>query len=156
VRPLRGAAVKDRMSAKEYRAGGARLPTETQECRWLVDWADATRWNGIKISHVLVHVPNGAFHGADRKAGAVVARKLREQGLKEGVYDYIVPVPIWSARCSGLWLEMKRTKGGRVSGEQRDFSMLMKRFGWRCEVAKGWVEASAIIQDHLKQWERRA
>ncbi len=138
------------MSADEYRKGAARVPTEAQECRWLVDWADATRWNGIKISHVLVHVPNGAFHGADRKAGAVIARKLSEQGLKEGVYDYIVPVPTWSVRCPGLWLEMKRTKGGRVSDDQRDFSVLMKQFGWRCEVAKGWVDGARIIANYLR------
>ena len=132
------------------------VPSEHEECRWLIEWASTQRFNGWKLSDVLVHVPNGAFHGADRKAGAVVARKLREQGLQAGVFDYILPVPILRLSCPGLWLEMKRTRGGVVSEEQKKFQSRMMQLGWRCEIAKGWVEASTIIQDHLKKWERGA
>lgn len=139
------------MSAKEYRARAAPVPTEFEECRWLFQWAQATRWKNLKISDVLVHVPNGAYHGADRKAGAVIARKLREQGLQAGVADYIVPVPIWTRNCPGLWLEMKRTRGGTVSDDQKKFRARMESFGWACEVALGWVQAAAIIQKHLSE-----
>jgi hypothetical protein len=132
------------------------VPSEHEECRWLIEWAQTQRFNGWKLSEVLVHVPNGAFHGADRKAGAVVARKLREQGLQPGVFDYILPVPILRIGCPGLWIEMKRTRGGVVSEEQKKFQERMQQLGWRCEIAKGWVEASSIIQDHLKKWERGA
>lgn len=132
------------------------VPSEHEECRWLIEWAATQRFNGWKLSEILVHVPNGAFHGADRKAGAVVARKLREQGLLPGAFDYILPVPILRLGCPGLWLEMKRTRGGIVSEEQKKFAARMVQLGWRCEIAKGWVEASSIIQDHLKKWERGA
>lgn len=148
---------KDRMSAAEYRAGAAKVPAEAEECKWLVEWAD-TKWFGDwRISQVLVHVPNGAYHGADRKSGAVVARKLREQGLQAGVFDYILPVPTTAMSalgmqfCPGLWLEMKRTRGGTVSEEQKKFMARMQRLGWQCAIAKGWVEAARIIEAYLQR-----
>lgn len=149
MHPLRGAAVTDRMSADEYRKGAAKVPSEFDECCWLVQWAQATRWRGEPISKVLIHVPNGGFFGIDRKAAAVIGQKLKQQGLQPGVSDYIVPVPIISLGIPGLWLEMKRTRGGTVSEEQKAFRKRMESFGWQCEVAKGWVEAARIIQDYL-------
>lgn len=130
------------------------VPSEHEECRWLIEWAQTQRFGIWRLSDVLVHVPNGAFHGADRKAGAVVARKLREQGLQAGVFDYILPVPILKLGCPGLWLEMKRTRGGVVSEEQKKFQGRMQHLGWQCEIAKGWVEASHYIRDYLKKRER--
>jgi hypothetical protein len=143
----------DRMSAAQYRAGAAKVPTEAQECKWLFDWAQTQHYQGWKLSDLLVHVPNGAYHGADRKAGAVVARKLREQGLHAGAFDYILPVPKLRADlrfCPGLWLEMKRTRGGSVSDDQKTFMDSMLQLGWRCEIAKGWIVASKIIEDYLR------
>lgn len=126
------------------------VPTESQECRWLIEWAETQRFQGWKVSDILVHVPNGAYHGRDRKAGAVVARKLREQGLLAGVFDYILPVPLWTQKCPGLWLEMKRTKRGVVSDDQQQFRGRMLQLGWRCEVALGWVRAAEFITAHLR------
>jgi hypothetical protein len=142
---------KDRMSAAEYRAGAAGIPTEAEECKRLMEWAHMRVWSGWRLAELLVHIPNGAFHGADRKSGAVVARKLREQGLQAGVFDYLLPVPIVMdlTVCPGLWLEMKRTKGGVVSSEQTAFQRRMQQLGWRCAIAKGWIEASRIIDDYL-------
>lgn len=144
--------MKDRMSAAEYRAGAAKVPLEAQECKWLFEWAQTQRFRGWKLSEVLLLVPNGAYHGADRKAGAVVARKLREQGLQEGVFDYVLPVPILRVGaefCPGLWLEMKRTRGGTVSEDQKKFKNRMEQLGWQCEIAKGWIEAARFIDEYL-------
>lgn len=140
----------DRMSAAEYRAGAAGIPTEAEECKRLMEWAYSQKWDGWRLSDLLVHVPNGAFHGADRESGAVVARKLREQGLQPGVFDYILPVPWIRLGIPGLWLEMKRTKRGVVSSDQVEFQLRMEHLGWRCEIAKGWIEASTIIQAYLQ------
>jgi hypothetical protein len=146
--------VKDRMSAEEYRKGAAKVPAEFEECCWLTDWARATRWRGRPIAEVLIHVPNGGFFGVDRTAAAVIGQKLKQQGLQPGVFDYCIPVPLWHRRCPGLWLEMKRTKGGAVSDDQHAFAARMEAFGWRCEVAKGWIAAQAIILDHLSGSEK--
>lgn len=138
---------KKRKSAKPPKLP---VPTEHEECKWLMDWAATQRFKGWPLAEILIHVPNGAFHGKDRRAGAVVARKLREQGLKPGVSDYILPVPLWTKKCPGLWLEMKRTQGGTVSDEQTQFHARMMQMGWRCEVTKGWLEASKVITLYLR------
>jgi hypothetical protein len=137
-------------AAKNTRKPRMPVPTEHEECKWLIDWAKTQRFNGWPLSDILVHVPNGAFHGRDRTVGAVIGGKLRAQGMQAGVYDYILPVPIWTKKCPGLWLEMKRTQGGQVSDEQKEFHGRMLQLGWRCEVAKGWVAASKIITEYLK------
>ena len=145
---------KDRMSVDEYKRaiGGAVLPTEEEECAWLFNWAALTRWRGRPVSKVLVHIPNGAYLGADPKTRAITMGKLKSMGLQPGVFDYIVPVPVMAQGriVPGLWLEMKRTKGGAVSDDQKEFRDSMQALGWRCEIAKGWIEAAKIIDDHLK------
>jgi len=150
---------KDRMSVEEYKrdAGGA-VPTEEEECAWLFQWAQLTRWRGAPIADVLVHVPNGAYLGADPKTRAITMGKLKAMGLQPGVFDYLIPVlclapqkGCYTPPCPGLWLEMKRTKGGTVSAEQKTFRVRMETLHWRCEIAKGWIEASKIIEGYLQE-----
>ena len=58
-------------------------------------------------------IPNGGLRSKK------TAARLKAEGVKAGVPDIFLPVSvgIWS----GLFVEMKRTKGGRLSDEQRDF-----------------------------------
>lgn len=124
------------------------VPPEEDECVNLFQWAQTLRWRGRPIGEYVIHVPNGAYLGADARTRAITMGKLKAMGVQPGVYDYIVPVPLLA--CPGLWLEMKRTKGGVVSDDQKAFKRRMVELGWRCEVAKGWVEASHIIEEHLE------
>lgn len=128
-----------------------RAPTEEQEAKWLFTWSQTQRWRGEPLSNYLIAIPNGAYLGKDPKTRAITMGILKATGVQPGVYDYIVPVPtitngiIWP----GLWLELKRTKDGRESREQKDFAKRMGLLGWRCQVAKGWVDASQKIQTYL-------
>jgi hypothetical protein len=124
-------------------------PDEHTECVDLVAWAYLNKHAGFRLSDLLVRIPNGAYHGRDRKAGAVIARKLREEGLQPGTFDYILPVP-QSSSVPGLWLEMKRTRGGTTSKDQIEFADRMRSFGWQCDVAKGSREAQGIIEEYLR------
>lgn len=138
----------DRMSVAEYRArGGTTIPTEEQECTWLFEWARMTRRSGMLIADILIHVPNGAYLGADKVTRGITMGKLKAMGLQPGCFDYIIPVQ--RGRYPGLWLEMKRTKGGVVSSEQVDFALRMANLGWRTEICKGWKEASKVIEAYL-------
>lgn len=139
-----------RRSKKSTKKAKLPVPTEHEECRWLMDWAKTQRFNGWPVSDFLIHVPNGSARGRDRKQAAVIGGKLRAQGMQAGVSDYIVPIPLWSKQCPGLWLEMKRTHGGSVSHDQITFHERMLSLGWRCEIAKGWVQASEIISAYLR------
>lgn len=153
---------KDRMSVDEYKRaiGVGVTPTEEEECAWLFQWAQLTHWHGEPIADVLVHVPNGAYLGADPKTRGITMGKLKAMGLQPGVFDYLIPVlslapqkAFYTKPCPGLWLEMKRTKGGTVSDEQKSFRARMEALGWRCEIAKGWIEASKLIAAYLQECE---
>jgi hypothetical protein len=134
--------------ARALRVQRLPVPVEEDECINLFQWAQTVRWRGRPISEYLIHVPNGAYLGADAKTRAITMGKLKAMGVQPGVYDYLIPVPLLA--CPGLWVEMKRLRGGGVSDDQKAFKRRMIEMGWRCEVAKGWVVASRIIEDHLK------
>lgn len=88
----------------------------------------------------LFHVPNGG------QRHAVVAAKLKLQGVKSGVPDLCLPVPRYGR--PGLWIEMK-TADGRVSKNQKDWIEYLKGAGYRVEVCRSFDEARAALLDYL-------
>ena len=136
--------------ARKAKPAALPVPLEEEEGKALFQWAQAQRWHGRPIAKILIHIPNGSFRGYDRRGAAITAGKLKAQGMQPGVSDYLVPVPIWTKQCAGLWIELKRLKGGSVSTEQTDFHTDMLALGYRCEVARGWEAASKIILEHLR------
>ena len=78
------------------------IPTEDQEQAAFVAWFRAT-WPEVRI----FAIPNGG------RRAMKVANTLKATGVLPGVPDLFVPK--W-----GLWIEMKRSKGGKLSPEQKD------------------------------------
>lgn len=74
-------------------------------------------------------------------------KEMKEQGNKKGVPDVILPVV--TKEFPGLFVEMKNVSGGSVSPEQKKFICMLKKQGYRAEVAKGYLEAKRIIMDYL-------
>jgi hypothetical protein len=64
---------------------------------------------------------------------------LKAEGVSSGVPDLFVPA--W-----GLWVEMKRTKGGAVSAEQKDWIKYLEEVGYCVKVCKGAEAAKGQIQ----------
>lgn len=58
-------------------------------------------------------IPNGGLRSKK------TAARLKAEGVKAGVPDIFLPVPV--GLWSGLFIEMKRPKGGRLSDGQREF-----------------------------------
>lgn len=117
-----------------------KCPTESQEAKALVQ---AVRLH--EAAHpelrLLFAVPNG---GDRHKA---TAGRLRAEGVKPGVPDYILPVA--RGGNHGLAIELKRLQGGQVSGEQAQWIEALRQQGWRAEVCKGWQHALAVLADYL-------
>jgi hypothetical protein len=78
-------------------------------------------------------VPNGGRRGV-REAVA-----LRRQGVQSGIPDLVLPGPDTRWRC--LAIELKRSKGGRVSEEQEAWHRLLRSCGWRVLVCCGADDA---------------
>lgn len=122
-----------------------RIPTEAQEQETLFNWMryKEKQYPELKLCF---HIPNGGSRNQ------IEAKHLKEQGVKPGVPDLCLPVArgIWH----GLYIEMKRQKGGRVSDAQRQWIADLERQGYRAEIACGWQEAAQILEIYLQGKER--
>lgn len=110
-----------------------RIPTEHEEQRELVRWFRQT-WPGVRI----FAIPNG---GARSPA---TAGRLKVEGVSSGVPDLFIPA--W-----GLWVEMKRSKGGSLSAEQKDWIAYLESVRFWCIVGKGAEDAKAKISAFFDQ-----
>ena len=88
------------------------------------------RWPNVRI----LAIPNGGARNI------VTAVNLKAEGVRSGVPDLLVPA--W-----GMWIEMKRAKGGRLSPEQKDWIEYLKSIGHTVIVAKGATDGiEQVIQ----------
>lgn len=115
--------------------------SEHDEQAALVDWADwnAGRWPELSS---LFAIPNGG------KRDALTGERMRQEGVKPGVPDLMLPIP--RGRYHGLFLEMKTTTG-RCSVPQLAWHHQLAKHGYLVVVARGWQQAAAAIQAYLEQ-----
>ncbi len=116
------------------------IPTEDEEQEALFDWAA----DQPELSCMFA-IPNGGFRN---KATAV---RMKRTGTKAGVPDIFLPIA--SRGFHGLFIEMKRTKGGSVSQAQRDTMERLAHEGYCCKVCRGAEEARITIVDYLGGFE---
>lgn len=104
-----------------------RIPTEHEEQREFVRWFRQTH-KGVRI----FAIPNGGARSI------ATAGRLKVEGVSPGVPDLCIPA--WR-----LWVEMKRTKGGSLSAEQKDWIAYLEGCGYTCMVAKGAAHAKEMV-----------
>lgn len=110
------------------------IPTEeTEQIRfvtWLVN-------RGVRLS--------ASANGGSRNV--LEAMKLKRMGVSSGFPDIEIPFP--SGTYHGLYIEMKRVKGGRLSDNQIDWLNYLREKGYYAEVAHGFEEAKEIFLHYL-------
>ena len=117
-------------------------PTEEQEQTALFEWA--RRMQGKHKELGLLHaIPNGG------KRGKAEAARMKAAGVKAGVPDMCLPVA--RGDFHGLYIELKRRKGGRVSPEQAQWLEELSGQGYFCQVCRGWEEAAETLRRYLNQ-----
>jgi hypothetical protein len=89
---------------------------------------------------VIFATPNGFYSTPAQKS------KMKQEGLKSGVWDIFVPIP--SKGYHGMFLEMKYGKN-KLTDSQKSFGEAVSRRGYKCEVAYSGVEAYKIIIEYL-------
>jgi len=111
-----------------------------------------TRWQHAKYPELrlMFAIPNGGHRNI------LVARKMKEEGVKAGVPDIFLPVA--RQGFHGLFLEMKTeanrpSRGGKggLSDLQAHWIGELREQGYRAEVAYGRDEAVAILEDYLRE-----
>lgn len=108
-----------------------RVPTEHDEQVRLVQWM-----RSVHPQHRVIASANGGL----RNKGTAI--KLRQSGVVAGVPDLYFP-------SLNLWVEMKRTKGGVTSPEQKDWIAYLQSIGHHAEVCKGAEAAKLTILKYL-------
>lgn len=118
------------------------IPTEAQEQTALFQWAGmmAGKWPELQL---MFAIPNGGSRNP------IEARHLKEQGVKPGIPDVFLPVA--RGGYHGLYIEMKRRKGGRVSVEQKKMILALRDQGFRAEVCEGWEQAKNVIEVYMSE-----
>ena len=113
---------------------------------WVSRVENLPQYHALRLSFA---VPNGA------RVGIGQARKLKAEGMRAGVPDWLLPVvmPVRGTRFmglehSGLAIEFK-TRRGTVSKAQRDYRFLLESASWRVEVCRSTDEAIEIVEDYL-------
>lgn len=116
---------------------------ESLEQRAYVQWADVVRvpWLAEPIGRYLFAVPNG---GGRSKVEAAI---LKAEGVRPGVPDLMLALP--TNLHHGLFLELKRQRGGRVSPEQKAWIERLDSFGYKAAVCRGFGEARLVTLDYL-------
>lgn len=118
-----------------------RTPHESAEQTALFRWAAYSQ--GAHPELMLMHaIPNGGSRDPRE------AHNLKLQGVKPGVPDICLPVP--RGPYHGLYIELKRQKGGRLSEEQKAWLNRLNRVGYRAVVCNGFEAAKDEILDYLK------
>ena len=126
-------------------ANGCASEETEQIC--LMRWAqlESGKYPELKM---LFHIPNGG------KRGKAEAGRFKAMGGKPGVPDLFLPVArrmdAYGTAYHGLFVEMKRQKGGRVSREQREWMERLRQNGYAVLVCRGWEEATECIQKYLE------
>ncbi len=117
-------------------------PTESAEQKALMEWAEIQSGKYPELD-LLYHVPNG---GSRRKAEA---GRLRAEGVKSGVPDLCLPVA--RGGYHGLYVEMKRIEGGKVSENQATWLRRLAEEGYASYLCEGKAAAIRVIMDYLKK-----
>lgn len=117
-------------------------PTEAQEQAALFEWIRiaAKKYPELELCH---SIPNG---GSRHPVEAV---HLKQQGVKPGIPDIFLPCA--RGPWHGLYIEMKRRKGGRVSVDQKKMLLALRAQGYKAEVCRGWEEARDSIIEYMKE-----
>lgn len=153
----------------------AKSGTEHGEQRALFQWAKMAEvygfqaaWNdeaytGSTVPHIrnpvselrrMFAIPNGGLRDK------ITASKLKTEGVKKGVPDIFLPLPM--PGYAGLFIELKRVasetrtaggakrRAGSASTEQEDWATALRHVGYGVTIAVGWREAAQQIQSYVE------
>ena len=124
---------KDTKTKRNY------TPLEDQEQASFIQYCAmmASKYKGLDLIYA---IPNGGSRNQ------LEAQKLKRTGVKAGVPDLFLPV----ARNGkhGLYIEMKRKEGGRLSEYQKEWLTKLAEQGYETAVCHGLDEAIATVEKY--------
>ena len=117
------------------------IATEDAEQEALFKWAELAACAMPEL-RLMYAIPNGGYR-APRTAAL-----LKRTGVKPGVPDMCLPVA--KGKWHGLYIELKRAKGGVVSAEQKVWHNRLQEQGYCVKVCRGWEQAREAITEYME------
>lgn len=116
--------------------------TESEEQTILFQWAEMEKGRYPELA-LMFHIPNEGLRSY------VTGECLKRQGMKKGVPDIFLPCRrgLWN----GLFIEMKRRKGGTLSAEQAEWLRKLNDAGYAAVWCRGFDAARATILRYLQE-----
>jgi hypothetical protein len=121
-------------------------PTEDVEQICLFNWAEYMAGQHPVLS-LMYHIPN------EGKRSPSTGARMKKMGLKAGVPDICLPVPV--SGFHGLYIELKAGKN-TTTDKQDEWLDALKKQGYATAVCRGWEQAATVITKYLgvKTYER--
>lgn len=117
------------------------IPTEDTEQAHIFAWAAwaSGKYPELDLMH---HIPNGG------KRSKSEAARFKAQGVKAGVPDIFLPCA--RGGYHGLYIELKRTKSGKLSAAQKEWIDALREQDYKVIVCYGFDEAREVIINYLE------
>lgn len=121
--------------------GQAMMLSEADEQKLVINWFSIySKQVGI-CTNLLFHIPNEGVRSP------ATCNHLYSQGMRKGVPDLFLAVP--AGGKAGLFIEMKRIKGAKVSKEQKEFINNLLIAGYDACICYGADEAINRIKAYI-------
>jgi hypothetical protein len=84
----------------------------------------------------------------------IEAAKFKRMGVSPGFPDIFIPIPIFPYRVDekgyhGLFIELKRKSGGKLSDYQIDWLEFLRQQGYWADCCAGFDEAKDVVLRYL-------
>lgn len=114
--------------------------TEAQEQKIIFRWIRSNQ-----IQFPVLQLAYSTLNGV--RLAPKLRKEMKEQGMRPGVPDIVLPAA--NKHYHGLYIELKREKGGVISAEQKHFMAMLKAESYLCVVCRGHKEAIKTIMDFI-------
>lgn len=139
-----GPMVVDEVKSRRPRKGPGM--TESGIQRRCVSWFDKAY---PSQSDGLFAIPNsGGFKGGFKSNLGIVAR-MKAEGVRKGIPDLMIAIP--KGQHHGLFIEMKREDGGRVSDDQKKKIAFLASQGYKVEVIRSEEAFKDAVREYMNQ-----
>lgn len=142
IEAISAVGTKAQLEVRGGKVKKVRRQPELEEQAALIEWADKTVIDGIRIGDYLIHIPN------EGKRGPKAARDAKRIGLKAGVPDLFLALP--RGCYSGLWIEMKSMTGVATS-EQIAWMNKLKNEGYSVVLSHGFSMAKDSVMKYMEK-----
>ena len=118
-------------------------PTEHEIQSAFISWCEfPPTLRAFPELEMIFAIPNGA------NKSIATAMKFKREGLRSGVPDVCLPVPI--GKFHGLYLEFKRDHKQKLSPNQIEWAGKLERYGYKVRTVSDALTAEDIVKKYLR------